>query len=163
MAHLPAVNEKRIYAQLLCQQAINADDRHLKRALLQGAVLHLHRAFIFYLAEVAETYQCPSAEAILTPSGLLSKLAESGKSPAEAQELEALAGTTGSWLFLLLASTDQIAQPTQPTKQLVQDDLIATRNQRDDIAVELSEERVEHWIEAFNTMIERHRQTMVEF
>lgn len=163
MVFLPVVNQKRLYAQLLLVEAQKAEGQiHLQRGLLEGALLHLNQAALFYLAEVAEMYQCPQPEAAATPRQLAEKLALMGKVPAEASELVALSEDKKSWYAELNRSARYLALAPKRAKPAESNLIKALDVDAEDTPPELNVATIEGWLRGFVEMVERHREVMVE-
>ncbi len=164
-AYLSAVNRKRLYAGLLLEQTDPDARGHLQQALLQGAVLHLHCALGFYLMEIAETYQCADPDSIVEIEGLAAALEAVDKTPAESRELQHLAATPGSWLYrlkdchgALLRVRNAPAGPQEQDGDLIP--AVAIADREDWSLLEYSD--VGEWLRAFNEMVDRQREVMVE-
>lgn len=168
------VNQKLYFAHLLatCSVDGHSDTRqnpHLELALLEGAALHLRRAYHLYLQEVADNYQCP-VERVFDVASLNTTLSNLGKTPGEVQELINLEADAGSWLTQILtvlegrvvldASRAKPAdvQSVNPSKE----SSIAAITLTDEVAPTLGVERVLAWHKAFSELIERQRELMVE-
>ena len=163
--YLSSVNQKRLFARLLLDQAAAADQRHLRQALVQGAVDQLWQATRFYLGEVAATYQYPDPERADSPQALVDRLAEMNKTPAEASEILTLSGDSHSWLNRLEACyRGQRKVVTDAPRSGDGENLVSVVAMTDDREWSLAGvEEVSAWLEAFSEMVERHRDSMVEW
>lgn len=159
---LSAVNQKRLFADLLLQQAYTADGRHLQLALVQGAVAHLHQALEFYCGEIAATYQCRQPELAVDTKTLVDQLNAVGKQPGEAQELQTLAQDRSSWYCQVHDCQQFFTTVAEPAENRQDENLIAVASGREDWRL-VSIRQVADWLAAFNAMLERQRETMVEF
>ena len=162
--YLSAVNQKRLFAALLIEQARQAGgNRHLRQSLLQGAVLQLHLAVQFYLGEIAATYQSREAASADTARALVTLLAGIGKTPQEASEVLTLENDGDSWMGQLQACYRSLVVPPQVVAVREDDDRIATLSCGDaEDWAHLDPDQVNGWLLACNEMVERQRETMVE-
>lgn len=164
-AYLSAVNRKRLYAGLLLELGEKDEQRHRQQALLQGAVMHLRCAFDFYLMEMADTYQCPEPDAIPDVETLVEALSALDKTPAESREIQHLATTPGSWLYRLLdchAALVRVGEVPAVHGEAEEELIPAVSTARREDWSLLASGDVAAWVGAFNEMVERQRQFMVE-
>lgn len=164
-AYLSAVNRKRLYAALLLELGEQEEQRHRQQALLQGAVLHLRCAFEFYLMEMADTYQCADPDTVSDVSTLVDALAALDKAPAESREIQHLATTPGSWLYRLLdchAALVRISDIPAARGEEHEGLIPAVSTVRREDWSLLESDDLARWVGAFDEMVERQRQFMVE-
>lgn len=163
MALLPVVNQKRLYSQLLLEEAKKAEGQpHLQRGLLEGALLHLNQARLFYLEEVAESYQCPQPAVARTATLLAEQLAGINKYPAEASELVALSEDKSSWYAQLGRCAQYLGLSPKQPKPAGAGLINVFDVDAEDGPAELTFATLEAWLQAFIEMVERQRQVMVE-
>lgn len=163
-SYLSSVNQKHLFSTLLVDQARASEQRHLTQALLQGAVDHLHQAVAFYFCEVAETYQCPKAAQADSPEALSALLADMGKTPAEVSEILGLGRDPDSW-FSAVENAYRALHSLPPSvaarsgEELIS--TVALTEARDWSFLEVGQ--VQAWLTAFADMVERHRESMIEY
>jgi len=163
MIYLPVVNQKRLYSQLLLAEAQNFQNQpHLQRGLIEGALLHLNQARLFYLSEVAEMYQCPQPEAARTPKTLAEQLASISKFPAEANELVALSEDKNSWYAQVTRCAQFLALAPKRLNSSSASLIKALDVDAEDAGPELSVASLKAWLDSFVELVERHREVMVE-
>jgi hypothetical protein len=85
-----------------------------------------------------------------------------GKQPGEAQELQALAQDRSSWYCQVHACQQFFAKVAEPAETRQDDNLIAVARGREDWSL-VTIQQVAVWLDAFNALLERQRETMVEF
>ena len=167
-AFIPVVNQRRVYAELLLAQARDCTPRHLQRALLESTVFQLECAYRLYLGEIAATYRSRQPEAIHTLLELVADLQGQGKTPAETEELSELCRRPDSWLSQLQACAASFASLPETLHRPPAVDAAANRIpalssvERFDWST-LDTATVERWLSAFNELLNRHRETMVEW
>jgi len=162
---LPFVNQKRLFASLLLDEAGKAgNQKHLQRGLLEAAVLQLSLAMKFYCAEVASTYQCKNALFATDGRTLAEVLASVDKQPAEMQEILALESDRDSWLSSLQACYRALNSAPEPAivKKNHSDNLIVSLSVAEQDWSDLNSEQINAWIQYFTEMVERHRSVMTE-
>jgi len=160
---LAGVNQKRLFASLLLAEAARARDDHLREALMQGALHHLATALQLYFGEVAATYQCRNAIETTSLALLDQHLSAMGKTPAEVSEMLALQDDAASWLSRVLACRQLLFAAPRPVARQDKDGVINALSVADDSdSTGFDVAEVEHWLSAFTSMIERHRESMLE-
>lgn len=168
MGSLTQVNQKLAYARALFKQCWReADSQSVNRrltsqALLDGAVFHLLCAYRHYLRELAETYAVPEAGQILTEADLVEALENLGKNPAEARELLALRWDSDSWLTGLQTAYNacwETPEPEANRHRIKVLDLEAPEGRPGQVTTE----RLQRWLEAFEELTERQRETSAEY
>ena len=164
-----AVNQKAAFAELLLQAA--DDDsvgRHLQQALLQSAALQLGAAYRFFLAEIGAAYQCKNPAEISELSILLTLLQAQGKSPSETTEIGNLDQQPSSWLGQLRSCCKAIESLPQSNaaggEPIVDTNRIAVHamSEAEDWSL-LTNTQLRQWLGSFGELVERHRQSMVEW
>lgn len=162
--YLSVVNQRLYFCRLLLEQLDTSGDASspmLKMALWQSALYQMESAYHFYLREVASTYRCRQPEQIHSVTELVAALELMGKHPSEAQEIANLEQLPGSWLFQLLSAYRQmlVIQQEQVSEQ---SPIAVVQISPESEIQELNTELLNAWREAFNELIERHRQHMLE-
>ena len=162
-----AVNQKTVYAELLLREAERAgENRHLRQAMLQGAATHLEHAYRLYLAEIGDNYQCREPARLTDLWILIANLQLQGKNPSETNEIYNLLDSEESWLSRLQACAAWLASPPEPSSPSAPADPnripAFSTDARDDWS-KLDPAQIDAWISAFREMLERHRQSMVEW
>ena len=165
---LPAVNQKLYFCDLLLQQVdrnlthVVGPAANLQLALCQSALFQLEVAYRLYLREVATTYRHRAAESISSVEGLIAAMESIGQSPSEAEELANLEADKGSWLANLLNARDRLLE-VQPQEVVNAASPIAVvQIEQGEDRHELSVDLLNEWLEAFRSLIERHREHMIE-
>ncbi len=163
------VNQKRVFAELLLGSAGQAEgQKHLQQALLQSAVFQLAAAYTLYLGEIAATYQCPNAESIGDLQALEGALRAQDQEPAETRELDDLNRRPDSWLSQLLDCRQSLtalapapggyAAPADDGNRIA----AVSSAERYDWS-SLAAAQVQGWLESFNELVARHRESMTEW
>tara|TARA_R110002073_G_scaffold31930_2_gene97403 strand:- start:675 stop:1193 length:519 start_codon:yes stop_codon:yes gene_type:complete len=145
----------------------NAAERLRNQGALYAGVWHLSLAYKNYLAEVGANYKLTKPEASQKATDLCQALESMNKSPAEAKELERLEqeGFIAE-VFKALMQIERIAP-----------DMVAPApadiEERDplkmvDVSGETEEftfgfESLAQWAQKFKSLIERHREQMIEY
>ncbi len=163
--YLSAVNQKLYYSKLLLKQS-RPDVGNmplLQEALYQSALYQLECGYRHYLREVATTYQFKSPESIAVIEDLVAALSSINKHPAEAQEMASLEANPESWLNQMLAAHQQLSTLPQNDSKTTQSSPIAVvqLNQQDERVV-FGEQELSEWQRAFEEMVDRHRELMIE-
>ncbi len=158
---LSLVNQKLTQARLLLHMAGQADDAVEHRALLDGALELLACGYAHYLREIAESYRVQSLPSIRDEQSLLSALADSGKSPSEAQELAQLSSLKGSWVSDLHIARARHWSPPVPARD-TKPGLINVVD-LDAASSPPTLDTLNGWYRAFNDLILRQRETSAEY
>lgn len=165
---LPAVNQKLYFCDLLLQQ-VDRDQTHvvgpaanLQLALCQSALFQLEAAYRLYLREVATTYRHRAAETISSVGELIAAMASIGQSPSEAGELANLEADKGSWLANMLNARDRLLEVCPQEVVNAASPIAVVQIEPGEDRRELSADVLNGWLEAFRSIIERHREHMVE-
>lgn len=176
ISNFSLVNQKLAFARSLCIFAkeipsISAtNDQQLQQnALLNSCALQLSQAFHFYLREVADRVYLKNSGSISSLDELELSLAQNDKSPCDVVELRHLTEQTGSWLEQLLRySFDSMQSPRKgkEKKSFTPDNLIAaveitTLNEKQPISLTVG--TIEFWLESFQALALRQRDTSTEF
>ena len=172
---LSLVNQKLAYARATLKEAAFpeggaiATKKLQQQALLDAAVFHLMCGFNHYLREVAETYQVKEVATVNDCASLWAALSAMDKEPAEALELQLLAGDNASWLGQLQRYYQSLwatpkAEPEHRGKEEEQENLIAVKVI--DVVDETQEvdlEVIQSWAASFSAMVARQRETSSEY
>ena len=166
-SYLSMVNQKLLFARLLCRDLGNAgaNPHHLK-ALAESVLFQLRLAYHFHLQEIAANYQCRQPALVADIVVLSRQLTDINKWPSEAQEMQSLLDAKGSWLAVLLKGYSSCfeamevggAQAAVPAAEFI----AVTQLAETEASPELLPELVEGLLEALVEMIERHREVMFE-
>lgn len=139
--------------------------RHRQQALLQSAVCQLVLAYKFYLCEIAANYQCPDPDAVADVYSLRDVCGALDKHPAEVEELRTLYETPGSWLQRLSSCHRAMYRAEVKSSALAEVNEhqipVAATHGEDWSFVAVAD--VSQWIAAFNELIDRQREVMVEY
>lgn len=164
---LSLVNQKLAYCRALMRmvqqdsEAEGVDNRFLRQGLLEGAAFHLLCAYRHYLRELAENYEAPDSSYIGTEDDLLEVLNRQGRDPAEARELKHLRTDPESWLSELQASYHACWQKSDRSKgKRIQ---VLDLDAPEPAVTVVSWEALQRWYSAFNTLIERQRDSSAEW
>jgi hypothetical protein len=167
--YLSAVNQKLLFARLLLTRVSQADTNAAKStaqhstALTQSVAVQLHQAWLWHCRNIAETYKLQDLDAIDCADTLVQLLAEQGKAPGEATELQNLQNDPHSWLSELLKAHSHIyLLPTIRKAEMDVDRLPLIAVDAPDV-VDWSIERAHLWLSKMQELVERHREMMVEF
>lgn len=170
---LSLVNQKLAYARALlalvpAQEAHDDSTSALQRkALLDATVSHLICAYQLYLRELADNFQVKLSASIKTERDLVSALDELGKTPSESTELLQLRADEDSWLACLHRSHEQqwnlpIAAP-QIGRSMEENLIGIIPIDAKSEAIEASLPHVTAWNKALVALIQRQRETSVEY
>jgi hypothetical protein len=174
ITHLSLVNQKLVYASTLITMATahgepaSTTQRLELQALMDSAVLHLALAYGFYLRELGENYHIKGLSHISQAGQLAAALAETNKSPSEAQELIDLEQNAQSWLSqMLVASTTLHCSPVppKPQKAFPIDGLINILDVSDtpETSPSVNPSALGTWLAEFRTLVLRQRETSAEY
>lgn len=157
------VGRKLAYAKALLRlEAGGQGSPVVQAALSQGALMHLHGAWLAFVREIAANYQLGDPGQIASASALCEALKAVGKTPSEATELLDLEADPASWLSQLFALYRQIndlpsvATPVAPAEGVIQVTSIDTTMVSADVAT------VQCLLDAFTELVDRQRETMIE-
>lgn len=129
------------------------------RALADGALFHLCCGYRHYLRELCDYYGVGYVGPVTDEHSARDALSQMDKTPAEINELCALAERPDSWLSQMHASFDQCwALPAGAAPP----NLIAAKDLGRTSAVAVDAETLTHWLSELRALIERHRDSMVE-
>lgn len=165
--YLSMVNQKLLFARLLLEDIDQTGvNPYRHQAVLESVVFQLRLAYHFHLQEIAANYQCPQPGQVNVVAELSQQLRALNKWPAEAQEMQSLLDTDGSWLAQLLTSHDncflagdtRTPETADPAPQFIS----LTRLDDGSAAIELTAESVRNWLSSLVEMIDRHREGMFE-
>ena len=162
--YLSVVNQRLYFCRLLLEQSESVGDNFtpmLEQALRQSALYQLESAYHFYLGEVASTYRCRQPEQIHSVTELIAALELMGKHPSEAREIANLEQQPGSWLFQLMSAHRQM-RAIQQEQVSEQSPIAVVQISPESEVQELTSDLLNNWRDAFNELVERHRQHMLE-
>lgn len=164
---LSRVNQKLAYCRAMVRLSRADDhggraDRRLQRqALLDAGAFHLLCAYRHYLRELAETYRLPDSASVLTEQDLITGLERLGRNPAEALELQALHADSDSWLAALQQAYNACWERGEtPSGERIE---VVDLGSPGGPAGAVTGERLEHWLSAFEQLVERQRETSAEY
>ena len=172
---LSLVNQKLAYARAMLKKAAalgvstTAAEKLQLQAMIDAAVFHLMCGFNHYLREVAETYQVKDVAMVNDCASLWAALGVIDKEPAEALELQLLAGDNSSWLGQLQRYYQGLwlapkADQERRDKEEEQENLIAVKViDASDDDQEVGLEVIQSWEVSFVAMIVRQRETSSEY
>lgn len=167
--YLSAVNQKLLFARqlltgvsLIDANAGKSSAQH-STALTQSVAVQLHQAWLWHCRNVAETYKLQELEAVECADTLVELLAEQGKTPGEATELQNLQNDPSSWVSELLKAHRYIyLLPTIRKAEMDVDRLPLIAVDAPDV-VDWRVERAHLWLRKMHELVERQREMMVEF
>jgi DNA-binding HxlR family transcriptional regulator len=161
-SYLSAVNQKLLFARQLLSQ-VDAKTAQQDTALTQSVAVQLHQAWLWHCRNVAETYKLQELDAVECANTLVDLLAEQGKTPGEATELQNLQNDSQSWLSELLKAHDHVYRlPTIRKAEMDVDRLPLIAVDAPEV-VDWSAERANLWLANMQELVERQREMMVEF
>ncbi|MFA5548544.1 MAG: DUF6586 family protein [Porticoccaceae bacterium] len=155
------VNQKLFFARLLADEFDHAADAHHQRLRLESLLFQLYLAYHFHLRHIAASYQCRAPEDVHAVDDLVQQLAAGNKSPAEAAEIQALLGAPGGWLKPMLAAYRACLGASQDTPGGVAEGLIPVAQV--DGPEEFTVDTARQWLQGLTELVERQRDTMVEY
>jgi len=165
-SYISAVNQKLLYARQLLALARapgTVANVHQQAATTQSVAVQLHQAWLWHCCHVAETYKLQNPEAVTDGDLLVTLLAEQGKSPGEASELQTLQHTPGSWLSELLNAYRHIYQLPIVRRAEMDVDRLPMIALDAPESIDWSLERAEIWLHSLEELIDRQREMMLEF
>ncbi|WP_111641937.1 DUF6586 family protein [Marinimicrobium alkaliphilum] len=173
--YLQAVNQKLAFARAVLKmleaqsEPVNASER-LRCQALEGAVLfHAMCGYRHYLRELAENYGVRDPEPIATENDLQAALSAIGKMPNEASELSLMRSEPNSWVSRMRIAYDdcwRLPAEVSATEPVQGEDIAPGLIQVAHIeepAPAVNAEQLKRWLEAFQAMVERHRETSAEY
>lgn len=164
------VNAKLAYARALLRLGggPGATDPMVRTALVEGALLHLHGAWLAFLREIAVNYQLREVDVVVSAHALCNALGTSGTVPSEASELRDLEAEPGSWVTQLLQITQEVGGGARPgatggasAASRAEGVIAATADAS--ATTTLSSSTVRALLVALVDLIERQRNTMLEY
>lgn len=173
VTYLQAVNQKLAFARALLKALdtdmlpANAGERLRQQALEEAVLFQLVGGYRHYLRELAQNYGVREPQPIATENDLQAALAAIGKMPNEASELSLMRSEPNSWVSRMQRRYEACWQlPAGPAEAVreaqVSPGLIQVA-QIDEPADALDGELLRRWLEAFQAMVERHRETSAEY
>jgi len=159
------VGRKLAYARALARLADNAVSDNIARgALCEGALQHLHSAYLAFVREIGATYQLSDPGALDSASQLRDALRQMGKVPNEASELCDLEADPASWLAALLSlQRGAEGRPSGPAMAAPTIEGLIQIKRVDQSTEELGPEVLRALLKSFVDLVDRHRETMVEY
>lgn len=167
--YLSAVNQKLLFAKRLLAFDIKVSltgrqDIHQATAIAQSAALQLQRAWYWHLQDVASNYKLQDPEAVDCASSLVALLADEGKSPGEAIELNNLASDEYSWVSALLHAHDHLYMlPIARKAEMDSERLPMAAVDIGGDSIDWNVEQALDWLNQMEELIERQRDMMIEF
>lgn len=162
-SYLSAVNQKLLFARQLLSQAGSKSNQQQGAAVTQSVAVQLHQAWLWHCRCVADTYKLKELDSVECANTLVDLLAEQGKTPGEATELQNLQNDPNSWLNELLKAHRYIYQlPTIRKAEMDVDRLPMVSLDAPEV-VDWSLERAQLWLKNMQEVVERQREMMVEF
>ncbi len=170
--YLSAVNQKLLFSDNLLKLTQGDDlmlnNRHLAMAIAQSVTLQLYLAWCWHIKDVASHYKVNNPSLIEDVDMLVKALADEGKTPAEAQEMQNLSSQADSWVATLLNAHRQLYALPEITKAQMDTDrlplrLIGGTSNQPDAAFEWSLEQVATWKIHMQELVDRQRDMMIEF
>ena len=163
-SYLSAVNQKLLFARQLLSQASAKKNHHQQDAVFaQSVAVQLHQAWLWHCRSVGETYKLQELDAVGCANTLVELLAEQGKTPGEATELQNLQNDPQSWLSELLKAHSNIYKlPTIRKAEMDVDRLPMIALDAPDV-IDWSLEPAQLWLDNMQEVVERQREMMVEF
>ena len=157
--YLSAVNQKLLFSR----QLLSETDNRKQAAIAQSVSVQLRQAWLWHCRNVAEIYKLPEVEVVDSAVSLVALLADQGKTPGEAIELQTLETDPHSWLNQLLNAHRCLYQlPTIRKAEMDVDRLPVIEVGIPD-QVDWSLESARLWYNRMQELVERHREMMVEF
>jgi hypothetical protein len=179
--NLSIVNQKLAFAKaterLLSKEVVAQMQAIQVQSLTQSFLSHLGLAFHFYVRELAERYQLKNTHTINSVDELIKSLASVGKVASEAEELHALLRAQESWLAqlqlyyqALFISPEKpiekkafpVAEPTDNLINLIEVNEICQVDPLEQLK-QLTPELLSAWLNQFQLLIDRQRDTSAEY
>lgn len=170
--YLSAVNQKLLFADRLLK-LVDADDlmvnnRHLAVAIAQSVTLQLHQAWCWHVKDVASHYKLKEPGSIDDVDHLVNALAEEGKTPAEATEMQNLQAHRESWAAALFSAHKQLYILPEVSKAQMDSDRLPLRiiggvESHVGQAFDWSLLEVSGWHQQMQELVDRQRDMMIEF
>lgn len=162
-AYLSAVNQKLLFARQLLSRSDDKKSQQQAAAIAQSVAVQLYQAWHWHCRNIAENYKLQQVDAVDSANSLVTLLAEQGKTPGEATEMQTLENDPHSWLNELLNAHRCVYQlPTIRKAEMDMDRLPVIAVGVPD-QVDWSLESARLWYNRMQELIERHREMMVEF
>jgi hypothetical protein len=167
--YLSAVNQKLLFAKRLLDTDIRVSlagrqDIHHAMAIAQSATLQLERAWYWHLQDVASNYKIQDPEAVDSAGSLVMLLADEGKSPGEASELNNLASDEYSWVSALLHAHGHLyGLPIARKAEMDAERLPMVAIDVGDDSIDWNVEKARDWLNKMEELVERQRDMMIEF
>ena len=170
--YLPRVNEKLSFARILLKVFTTLEDKndadiwHQRQAYIESIVVHLMQAYRLYLYEIADNYQISTLQSIDNEKALYDLLKQQNKESAETNELLELEKSAGSWLnrlCLCYQSVISISPSYNKISAERENSLIQSVSLEDNEPDGSNLKSVQEYYQAMLELIERGRETMVEY
>jgi len=170
--YLSAVNQKLLFAHQLIDHAqadnLMHENKHLAVAIAQSVTLQLHQAWCWHIKDVASHYKLKDPSSIEDVDGLVSALAEEGKTPAEATEMKNLHTQKESWVAALFNAYRHLYIMPEVSKAHMDSDRLPLRiiggSENDTGQIfEWSLIAVSDWKMRMQELVDRQRDMMIEY
>ncbi len=164
--YISAVNQKLLFArQLLRLVGTNRAlvSTHQATAVAQSMIVQLHQAWLWHCCNIAESYKLKEPQSVTDGNALVALLAEQGKCPGEATELQTLENDPRSWLSELLNAHHHIYRLPVLRKAEMDVDRLPIIALDAPANIDWSLEHAELWLQNLQELVERQREMMVEF
>jgi hypothetical protein len=144
-------------------QAGTKSNQQQGAAVTQSVAVQLHQAWLWHCRCVADTYKLKELDSVECANTLVDLLAEQGKTPGEATELQNLQNDPNSWLNELLKAHRYIYQLPTIRKAEMDVDRLPIFSLDAPEVVDWSLERAQLWLSSMQELVDRQREMMVEF
>ncbi|MDY6827860.1 MAG: DUF6586 family protein [Pseudomonadota bacterium] len=164
------VNQKLYFSRLQLEQVAASEGRRGRQvAFIESFALHLYGALTAYLGELAR-YHGVEFEPAAGLKGLTESVRLAGKQAPEVAELARLGAQPSSWLGALIAYHDVCAfgrggtvpEPGSEAQRLPLLSLSEPSGKAPEVPVPAPSD-CRAWLDGFSELLERHRETMVEW
>lgn len=162
-SYLSAVNQKLLFSRQLLSNADSKKSQQQGAALCQSVAVQLHQAWLWHCRAVAESYKLKTLDSVSCANTLVDLLAEQGKTPGEATELQNLQNDSESWVSEMLKAHNYVYRlPTIRKAEMDIDRLPMIAVDAPEM-VDWSLERAQIWLHNMQELVERQREMMIEF
>ena len=166
-SYLSAVNQKLLFSRQLIALFEQSQNPRVKQsagaAVAQSVTVQLHQAWLWHCRDVASSYKLKEIDLVDSAESLVALLAEQGKTPGEATELQNLQGDPVSWVSdMLKASGSLYRLPIIRKAEMDVDRLPMIALDAPEV-VDWSVERATAWLDSMQELVNRQREMMVEF
>lgn len=162
-SYLSAVNQKLLFSRQLLSNADSKKSQQQGAALCQSVAVQLHQAWLWHCRAVAESYKLKTLDSVSCANTLVDLLAEQGKTPGEATELQNLQNDSESWVSEMLKAHNYVYRlPTIRKAEMDIDRLPMIAVDAPEM-VDWSLTRAQIWLHNMQELVERQREMMIEF